>query len=149
MRAVAIAIGILVGLGIAAWLIGVNAHRFVDTGAEHYGSSLSREVEDGVGGACGEIKEQGRWWCGVETDAGSGYSRSFILQPDGERCWTARAAHARRVRRDPPKDYVIVVTERGRELSGCVGLWDYLVPDNPAFGDGEDRPPGQMVLRRG
>jgi hypothetical protein len=151
LKALAIAGGILAALAGIAVFVAAKPQWFMSTGGKQYGSSLADKVPIAAGaGGCGRQEGEDWWWCGVEFDAGSGYGASYVLRTRSEACWTAHRATVRRVRNEPPKRDVFVIAEDERAISGCVGIWDYVSPDNP-YGFNADRedPPWPFVLRSG
>lgn len=127
---------------VAVWLFATDPARVLNVGDEQLGSSLSREI-DGTGGDCTRQLDREWYWCGVETDPGSGYGATYRLVADDSGCWTARAARVRTVRKKP-RLVRVEPTGGSKHLSGCVGLFDFVFPDS-AYGSGS--PADQLPLR--
>jgi hypothetical protein len=138
-----VAIGVLGVMVVAGWLFISEPARFLTVGGDELASSLSRETPNGKGGECTRQREAGWWWCGVELDPGSGYGQMYRLTSDDDGCWTARRAKVETIK--SPKSRFVRVVASGEPLSACVGILDYVSPDDPALGS--DGGPGQLPLR--
>ncbi len=147
IKALLIAGAILASAAAALWLFVENAERFFPTNGKQYGSSLARSVDASGAGGCGRAAGENWWFCGVETDAGSGYGDYYVLRTHGEACWTARAVKTDPARRKTGEG-AFVITEVGRTRKDCVGISDYLWPNNPdGFAESQAAPPRPFELR--
>ena len=119
IKALLIAGAILASAAAALWLFVENAERFFPTNGKQYGSSLARSVDASGAGGCGRAAGENWWFCGVETDAGSGYGDYYVLRTHGEACWTARAVKTDPARRKTGEGaFVITEVGRIRRISG-------------------------------
>jgi len=134
-------------LGVGVWLFASRPARILAVRGTQLGSSLSRAT-DGTGGQCRLQKDREWWWCGVETDPGSGIGQTFRLTSEASGCWEATEAEVHVIKRAPgspyPKLVRVTPTAHPDRPSGCIGLLDYVIPDQLYGGNGR---PDYLPLR--
>jgi hypothetical protein len=122
--AVAVAVGVI-------YLFGSRPGRVLDVGGSQLGTSLSRE-SGGTGGGCTRQSGRSWWWCGVETDPGSGFGATYRLTTDSSGCWDAQESRVKAVPKAPSSDRVgrPQPVPSSQPLSGCVTIFDFIFPDH-------------------
>jgi hypothetical protein len=114
-------VAVTVAVGVLGFLVLFYPERLFGVDGGQLGSSLAREVKRGAGGGCRPSGETFR--CGVDVGSRNASSRVFELEFDGDACWTATPAEEG----DSSKG------RSGEELSGCVGILDYIAPKGRSF----------------
>jgi hypothetical protein len=117
-------VAVAVAIGVLAFLVLFYPERLFGVEGKQLGSSLAREVKRGEGGDCRPSGTTYR--CGVDVGGKSeASSRAFELEFDGDACWTAT----------PAQEGKAPEARSGEELSGCVGLLDFVAPKGRGFSD--------------